>query len=82
MTIKIYCATASTSEESSHQFSRCCRSPQFEKRPMHVSRTNRKYSSIVCSRCGAIAHVVDETLISTIEGFKSALKRITGGTVD
>lgn len=76
MLTKIGYATASTSEESSKQSSLCCRSAQFEMRPMHVSRTNRKYSFIVCSRCGAIAGVVDETANSILDAIKAGVKRI------
>lgn len=81
MTMKIWCSTANPSAEPPQQL-RCCRSTQFEKQPVHVSRTGRKYSSIVCSRCGAIAGVVDETLVSTVEGIKVALKRLADAVPD
>jgi len=82
MTIQIHYANASTSKKSPQIPSLCCRSMQFEKQPMYVSRTGRKYSSITCSRCGAIAGVVDETLISAIEGIKVALKRLADAMPD
>ena len=77
MMLKIGYAPASTSEEASQQSSLCCRSTQFEKRPIHVALTNRKYSLIVCRRCGTIAGLVDETANSVLETIKAGVKRIS-----
>ena len=75
MTMKISYTSARTAE-SSQEANLCCRSTQFEKRPMHVSRTDRKYSFIVCSRCGTIAGLVDEAANSILEIIKAGIKRI------